>query len=157
MRRHQTNRANVRNEISALLRRVAFSQTAIRLCEEEDDTTRQRFLLRVLERKIANREERRHARFLHEAAFPVYKTLQSFEFTSVKLPPALSQVELTSMAFVNEKKNLVLFGPAGTGKPHLATALGVQACENGIRTRFFTAAELVVRLSEAYTAMNATA
>jgi DNA replication protein DnaC len=152
MRRHRTNRASVRNEISALLRRVAFSQTAIRLCEEEGDATRERFLLRVLECEIANREERRHARFLHEAAFPVYKTLQSFEFTSVKLPPALSQAELTSMAFVNEKKNLVLFGPVGTGKTHLATALGVRACENGIRTRFFTAAELVVRLSEAYAA-----
>lgn len=54
------------------------------------------------------------------------------------------------MSFVPEKKNLVLYGPVGTGKTHLATALGVIACEKGYRTRFFTAAELVVRLSEAY-------
>jgi DNA replication protein DnaC len=50
------------------------------------------------------------------------------------------------------QKNLMLFGPVGTGKTHLATALGVLACDKGIRTRFFTAAELVVRLSEAYAA-----
>lgn len=92
-------------EISALLRRVAFSQTAIRLYEEEGDAIRERFLLRVLESEIANREELRHARFPREAAFPVYKTIQGFKFTSVKLPPALSRAELRSMAFVGEKKN----------------------------------------------------
>jgi DNA replication protein DnaC len=46
----------------------------------------------------------------------------------------------------------VLYGPVGTGKTHLATALGVIACQMGRRTRFFTAAELVVRLSEAFAA-----
>lgn len=152
MRQPRTNRAGVRNEISALLRRVAFSQTAIGLCEQEGDATRERFLLKVLEREIANREELRHARFLREASFPIYKTLQGFEFGCLKLPPALSQAELTTMAFVREKKNLVLYGPVGTGKTHLATALGVLACAHGLRTRFFTAAELVVRLSEAYAA-----
>ncbi len=84
--------------------------------------------------------------------FPVYKTLEGFEFTSVKLPPSLSREELCSGAFIAEKKNLVLYGPVGTGKTHLASALGVLACSKGVRTRFFTAAELVVRLSEAFAA-----
>ena len=44
----------------------------------------------------------------------------------------------------------MLYGPVGTGKTHLATALGVLACSRSIRTRFFTAAELVVRLSEGF-------
>jgi DNA replication protein DnaC len=152
MRRPRSNREDLREEIAPLLRRVAFSQTAIRLCEDEGNADRERFLLRILQSEIGNRDEVRHARFLREAAFPVYKTLEGFECASLKLPPALSVADLESVSFVAEKKNLVLYGPVGTGKTHLATALGIRACEKGFRTRFFTAAELVVRLSEAYAA-----
>ena len=89
---------------------------------------------------------------LERNTHPVFKTLDGFDFTSLKLPPTLSCQELCSGAFIAEKKNLVLYGPVGTGKTHLATALGVLACGMGVRTRFFTAAELVVRLSEAFVA-----
>ena len=80
------------------------------------------------------------------------RLFEGFDFTSVKLPPSLSRQELCSAAFIEEKRNLVLYGPVGTGKTHLATALGVIGCQMGRRTRFFTAAELVVRLSEAFAA-----
>jgi hypothetical protein len=87
MRRPRSNREDLRAEIAPLLRRVAFSQTAIRLCENEGNADRERFLLRILRSEIGNRDEVRHARFLREAAFPVYKTLKGFEFASLKLPP----------------------------------------------------------------------
>jgi DNA replication protein DnaC len=127
MRKPRTNRAELRGEISTLLRRVAFSQTAIRLCEAEGVALHEQFLLRILKSEIANREEVRRSRFLHEAAFPVYKTLDGFDFTSLKLPPTLSREEICSGAFIAQKKNLVLYGPVDTGKTHLATALGVLA------------------------------
>src|SRR4030065_328400 len=81
---------------------------------------------------------------------PAYKTLAGYEYQNLRLPPNLSRADLAGSAFIKDKKNLVLYGPVGTGKTHLATALGVVACERGIRTRFFTVAQLVVRLSEAY-------
>ena len=149
MRKIRVNRAARREEMSALLRRFAFSQTAVRLCEEEGSAAQEEFLLHVLQSEMANREEVRKARFLREAGFPVYKTLQGYDFQTLRLPPNLSRAELTAGAFILENKNLVLYGPVGTGKTHLASALGVLACEQGIRTRFFTAAQLVVRLSEA--------
>ncbi len=152
MRKRRTNRVEVRRQLSSLLGTVAFSQTAVELCEQEADTSQEQFVLRTIQSEIAYRDEARRRRFLHEAAFPVFKTLEGFEFTSVKLPPSLSRTELCSGAFIGEKRNLVLYGPVGTGKTHLATALGVIACQMGRRTRFFTAAELVVRLSEAFTA-----
>ena len=134
----------------AICGKVAFSQTALHLCEQEATPSQEEFLLRVLESEMAHREEVRKARFLREAAFPVYKTLEGYEIQHLRLPASLSRPDLAAGRFIGEKKNLVLYGPVGTGKTHLAIALGVVACEAGIRTRFFTAAELVVRLSEAY-------
>lgn len=152
MRRQRTDRAALRAEIAVMLRRVAFSQTAVRVCEEAGDARMERFLASVLSAEIENREGVRKARYLHEAAFPVYKTFEDYDFANLKLPPLLSRPELESTAFVEDKRNIMLYGPVGTGKTHLAIALGVAACANGHQVRFFTAAELVVRLSEAYAA-----
>lgn len=152
MRRLRTNRMVLRDEISSLLRRVAFSQTAVRICKESGDAQMEQFLATVLAAEIENREGVRRARFLHEAAFPVYKTLEGYDFVNLKLPPLLARSELETAGFIGEKRNLVLYGPVGTGKTHLAIALGVAACAHGYRVRFFTAAELVVRLSEAFAA-----
>jgi DNA replication protein DnaC len=152
MRKPRINRLEVRRQLSSLLGKVAFSQTAVQLCEQEADAPQEEFVLRIVKSEIAYRDEVRRRRYLREAAFPVFKTLEGFDYTSVKLPPSLSRQDLCSGAFVAEKRNLVLYGPVGTGKTHLATALGVIACQMGRRTRFFTAAELVVRLSEAFAA-----
>ena len=150
MRKPRVNRTARREEMSALLRRLAFSQTALRLCEEEGSAVQEEFLLHVLKSEMANRVEVRKARYLQDAGFPVYKTLSGYDFANLRLPPNLSRAELSGGGFIAENKNLVLYGPVGTGKTHLASALGVLACERGIRTRFFTAAQLVVRLSEAF-------
>ncbi|EJY54523.1 IstB domain-containing protein ATP-binding protein [Alicyclobacillus hesperidum URH17-3-68] len=86
---------------------------------------------------------------MNRAGFPVYKTLEGYERQGVKLPTSLQWSDLTDARFIQAKRNLVLYGPVGTGKTHLATALGVRACELGLVTRFFTVADLVMRLSEA--------
>lgn len=152
MRQQRTNRSDTRKAISCMLKKVTFSQTAIGICEEEANAMNEKFLLRVLEAEIANREETRRARLLREAAFPVYKTLETYEDGSCTVPPLVTRRDLESCSFITEKKNLVLYGPVGTGKTHLAIALGVHACELGFRVKFFTAAQLVVLLSEALTA-----
>lgn len=150
MRHARTNRSELRDEISALLKRVTFSQTAIMVCKDAGDARMERFLAKVLAAELENRENVRHARLLREAAFPVYKTFEGYDFTNLKLPPLLPRGELESAGFIGEKRNLVLYGPVGTGKTHLAIAIGVAACARGHRVKFYTAAELVVRLSEAY-------
>lgn len=131
MRKPRVNRSERRQEISALLRRLAFSQTALHLCADEGSAAQEEFLLRVLKSEAANREEVRKARYLREAGFPVYKTLEGYEYQNLRLPPNLSRADLAAGAFIKDKKNLVLYGPVGTGKTHLATALGVLACERG--------------------------
>lgn len=125
-----------------------MSQNAVRLCDLEATPKQEEFLHQVFKEELEHRERIRKTRLYQKAAFPVRKTLEGYDFASLRLPSSLVQDELTSCQFVRDKKNLVLYGPVGTGKTHLAIALGVKACELGVVTRFFTAASLVTKLSE---------
>ena len=66
----------------------------------------------------------------------------------VKLPPAFSREELENVRFIKDRVNLVLYGPVGIGKTHMAIAAGIRACQNGYKVRFFTVTELVLKLAE---------
>ncbi|WP_174819982.1 IS21-like element helper ATPase IstB [Paenibacillus koleovorans] len=142
------DRSQIRSEISQFCKQLILSQNAVRLCDLEATPKQEEFLHQVFREELEHRERLRKARLFQRAAFPIRKTVEGYEFHSLRLPSTLSTDELTSCQFVRDKKNLVLFGPVGTGKTHLAIALGVKACELGMATRFFTAATLVTRLSE---------
>jgi DNA replication protein DnaC len=154
MRRQRRDRTETRREISDYCKRVAFSQKAVELCETKANALQEHFLHYVLKSELENREAVRRKRLLREASFPVYKTLEGYELTSQKLPSNLRQEDLKEGDFIKDMKNIIMYGPVGTGKTHLAIALGIYACEKGIPVRFFTASELVVRLSEAFKSGN---
>lgn len=145
----RTNRRKIRDEISAMCKRISFSQSIVTLCEDKANAREEAFLHLALTKELENRTESRKARLLREAGFPVYKTLEGYDFKSVKLPSQLNKGHLTSGEFIKARQNIVLFGPVGTGKTHLASALGIMACARDIPVRFYTVAELVVRLSDA--------
>lgn len=107
------------------------------------------YLAEALEQEVARREENKQDRLVKKAHFPVYKTFDGYEYRCVKLPPALSREELEDVRFIEEKNNLVLYGPVGIGKTHMAIAAGVCACRKGYKVRFYTVTELVLKLAEA--------
>ena len=154
MRQQRRNRMETRREISQYCKRVAFSQRAVELCETEASSIQEYFVHLVLKSELENRESAKRKRLLREAAFPVYKTLEGYEFISQRLPVNLRKEDLKEGSFIKDRKNIVMYGPVGTGKTHLAIALGTLACEKGIPVKFFTASELVVRLSEAFKSGN---
>src|SRR5690606_30314746 len=80
---------------------------------------------------------------------PALKSFEGYEFNCVTLPPTLTKEELWSVAFVNENRNLVLYGPVGIGKTHMAIALGVEAVKRGMRVRFYAVTSLVLKLADA--------
>jgi DNA replication protein DnaC len=82
------------------------------------------------------------------AKFPVHRDLAGFEFEQSKVDKSLIE-ELASLSFTEQAHNVVLIGGTGTGKTHLATALGFAACGQGKRVRFASTTALVTELLEA--------
>jgi DNA replication protein DnaC len=108
----------------------------------------QTFLLRLAEREIQDREVRAAERRLKAAKFPVTKTMDTFDFNA---QPSINQVlvrELLRGEYIERRENILMIGNSGTGKTHLATALGFAACQQGHRVRFFSVTGLVTQLLE---------
>ncbi len=83
------------------------------------------------------------------AGFPAHKTLEDFDFTAQPSAERPLVMHLAQLAWIEEHANVCLIGPPGTGKSHLAIALGIKACQHGYRVAFATAQQWVSRLEEA--------
>lgn len=103
------------------------------------------WLDRLIEAEQADRQVRTLRYQLNAARFPVHRDLTGFDWTETPLPPAQIK-QLAIAAFMDSAHNLILVGGTGTGKTHLATALGVAAIHHGKRVRFYNAVDLVNQL-----------
>src|SRR5260370_40503211 len=102
-----------------------------------------RFLLRLSEQELLDRERRATERRIKQARFPVVKSLDSFDFLAI---PSLNKalvLELARSEFIERQENVLALGNSGTGKTHIALALGLAACQKGYRVRFSTTASLL--------------
>jgi DNA replication protein DnaC len=104
-------------------------------------------LLILTSQEMACREQRRVKTRISQANFPVTKTIDAFDFAFPKNINKSQVMNLFDLRFVEQKHNVILMGPPGTGKTHLALALGYQACLQGIKTLFTTAMNLINHLS----------
>ena len=107
------------------------------------------FLLNLATRELTQRQANQLKRRLKEARFPVMKTLEGTDFKRWPGLDALQVRELLQCDYIPRRENLAFIGRHGTGKSHAATVLGVEACRQGYRVLFWTAAELVNSLVEA--------
>ena len=108
-----------------------------------------RYLLRMTELELLDRERRATERRIRQAKFPVVKTMDSFDFLAIPSLNKTMVLELARCEFLARRENVLLLGNSGTGKTHIALALGLAACQRGHRVRFTTAAALVSELIEA--------
>src|SRR4028119_1798607 len=124
-----------------------YDKVAGQCAQERSDYPR--YLLRLCELEVLDRERRAMERRIRSARFPVTKSLDSFDFTVI---PALNKslvLELARCDYITRKENVLALGNSGTGKTHIALGLGLAACQKGHSVRFVTAASLVHELIEA--------
>ena len=115
----------------------------------EESWSHERFLEAVLSSEIASRESHGGESRIKAARFPSRKTLEEFDFTFQRSVKRQVIEHLGQLDFLHGKENVVLLGPPGTGKSHLAIAIGIRACLAGQRVAFATATEWVAKLGEA--------
>jgi DNA replication protein DnaC len=107
------------------------------------------FLERLLDLENSARLQRQRDILLKLSTLPSIKTLEQYDFGFASGAPRAQIQELGSLAFIERAENIVLLGPSGVGKSHLAQALAYRAVMAGIKTRFITAADLMLQLATA--------
>ena len=115
----------------------------------KDGTDHPRYLLRLAELELIDRERRMIDRQIRAARFPAVKTLDSFDFTAIPSLNKMLVLELARGEYIQRRENVIALGNSGTGKSHVALALGLAACQRGFTVGFVTAAGLVHQLIEA--------
>lgn len=115
----------------------------------QDKLSYDEFLLNLTETEVLTRKENGYKKRLSEAKFPLIKPLETFDFGAASELDARLIQELAGCEYVQKARNVIFLGKSGAGKTHLATSLGIEACKNGIRTRFVTGCGLANELIEA--------
>jgi DNA replication protein DnaC len=108
-----------------------------------------RYLLRLSELELIDRERRMVERRIKAAQFPAVKSIDSFDFKAIPSLNKMLVLELARCDYVNRNENVIAVGNSGTGKTHTALALGLAACQKGLSVGFLTASALVHELIEA--------
>lgn len=107
------------------------------------------YLEQCLKAEQQNRKQRSRSILLKMAGFPAVKTLEEYDFQFAVGAPQKQIQALASLSFVQRRENIVLLGPSGVGKTHIAIALGYLATLAGFKTRFISAADLLLQLETA--------
>jgi DNA replication protein DnaC len=126
--------------------RNEYKEIATRCAKDNSDYTE--YLLRLVECEVTQRQHRAMERRIKGAKFPIIKTIDSFDF---KVQPSINQAlvkQLLAGEFIDKAENIILVGNSGTGKTHLATAIGFAACSGGRKVRYYSVTNLVTQLLE---------
>ena len=147
----QTDAAKQISYLAGALKAPRITEAAARMADQARDAgwSFEDYLAAVLEREVSARNASGAELRIKAAGFPARKTLEDFDWDA---QPTIRQqiAALASGGFLLEAQNVVLLGPPGTGKTHLATALGIVAARHGHRVLFATATDWVTRLTDAH-------
>ena len=108
------------------------------------------FIEKLLAEELKAKTQRTKATLLKFAGLPNIKTLEEYDFNFASGVPKAQLTELSGLSFIERHENVVMLGPSGVGKTHLAIALGYKAIMASTKVRFITAADLMLQLATAH-------
>ncbi len=151
-----TSPRDVTSELAFLTRALkapTLRESVGRLAERArtESWTHEEFLAACLQREVSARDAHGGEGRIRAARFPARKSLEEFDFDHARGLKRDTIAHLGTLDFVVGKENVIFLGPPGTGKTHLATGLGIRACQAGHRVLFATASQWVARLADAHT------
>lgn len=131
------------------LRLTTFKQYNDIVRQLDSDSGYAEFLIQLMKNEYDARQEATRLRAVKEARFPYLKTFDELLLDRFEHIDAAYLKELYTCEFIRQRKNIIMVGNPGTGKTHLSIAIGIKACQLGMKVRFFTAANLANSLIEA--------
>jgi DNA replication protein DnaC len=140
--------------LTRALKAPTLRESVARLAERARDEswTHEEFLAACLQREVSARESHGGEGRIRAARFPSRKSVEEFDFNHARGLKRDTVAHLSTLDFVTGRENVVVLGPPGTGKTHLAIGLAIRACQAGHRVLFATASQWVARLADAHAA-----
>lgn len=135
--------------VMELSRHPPLTRSVLRQAGEGATPSQLGFLADLFTAENLSRERSKRHRLVRTAGFPQSKTLDDYDWSMAAFPAGWGREQLAGLEFVGHAEDLVFHGDVGTGKTHLAIAIGPLACHRMIPVRFFTASGLVMRLRRA--------
>ncbi|MDD4335276.1 MAG: ATP-binding protein, partial [Desulfotomaculaceae bacterium] len=118
----------MKQQIAEVCKKLRLSKNIAENCGRIQAESNEEHLLKVLQQELFYRETVRKSRLLKQAGFYTLKTFDGYCFDEIRMPANLEIDDLKQANFIEQKKNLILYGNVGAGKTHMAIALGVTAC-----------------------------
>lgn len=138
-------------ELVELCRQLRLAHVLEYVSLQQNDETR-KMLEEVLQAELDGRRRAKLGKLVQQAGFPHLKTFDGYVYDHITFPSGSDPTHLQGLEWLERKENLLLMGAVGTGKTHMATALGVEACRRGKVVQFFRASDLVAMLQEKFVA-----
>ncbi|MFW6310730.1 MAG: IS21-like element helper ATPase IstB [Nanoarchaeota archaeon] len=135
------------SKLKALCKKLRIGNLENLITEVEFEEPEQ-YLVDILSLEVEKRKNRRVKRLIKKASFPNVKTLDEYNFEPITFPDSIDKTDLLTLDFIDKKENILMLGTVGTGKTHLATALGVKACNKDKKVKFYRTVDLTNKLLE---------
>lgn len=139
----------MRTELVDLCRQLRLAHVVDHVALQQDEQVKS-MVEQLLTAELDGRRRAKLGKLVQQAGFPHIKTFEGYVFDHISFPGGSSHEIIRELEWLERKENLLLMGAVGTGKTHMATALGVEACRQGKTVQFYRASDLVAVLQEKF-------